>query len=86
MSGKMCPTRRSGHYRQRLGIAAGREFIAVSAPQPLMNKDIKVKVKKQKPKGASPARTEADSKPQPKITTSRPACSNTFVSGRLLDF
>ena len=51
-------------------------------PQPLMNKDIKVKDKKQKPKGACPAQTEADSYLQPKFTTSRPACSNTFVSGR----
>ena len=30
-------------------------------PQPLMNKDIKVKDNKQKPKGACPAQTEADS-------------------------
>ena len=44
-----------------------------------MNKDIKVKDNKQKPKDACPAETEADSEPQPKITTSRPACSNTFV-------
>jgi len=48
-----------------------------------MNKDIKVKDNKQKPKGACPAQTEADSEPQPKITTSRPACSNTFVVRRL---
>ena len=48
-------------------------------PQPLMNKDIKVKDNKQKPSKARPAETEADSEPQPKITTSRPACSNTFV-------
>jgi len=70
---------------QRLGIAAGREFIAVSAPNPDLwlglNKVIKVEVNKQKPKGACPAETEADSEPQPKITTSRPACSNTFVVG-----
>jgi len=46
-----------------------------------MNKDIKVKDNKQKPKDACPAETEADSEPQPKITTSSPACSNTFVSG-----
>ncbi|MDZ4809066.1 MAG: hypothetical protein SGI96_12490, partial [Bacteroidota bacterium] len=45
--------------------------------QPLLNKDIKVKDNKQKPKDACPA--EADSKLQPKITTSCPACSNTFV-------
>jgi len=52
-------------------------------PQPLLNKVIKVKDNKQKPKDACPARTEADSEPQPKITTSCPACSNTFVGGRL---
>jgi len=46
-----------------------------------MNKDIKVKDNKQKPNDARPAETEADSKPQPKITTSSPACSNTFVGG-----
>jgi len=50
-------------------------------PQPLLNKDIKVEDNKQKPKGACPAGTEADSEPQPKITTSCPAYSNTFVSG-----
>jgi len=44
-----------------------------------MNKDIKVKDNKQKPKGVCPAQTEVDSEPQPKITTSSPACSNTFV-------
>jgi len=44
-----------------------------------MNKDIKVKDYKQKPTGVCPAETEADSEPQPKITTSSPACSNTFV-------
>jgi len=44
-----------------------------------MNKDIKVKDNKQKPTGVCPARTDADSEPQPKITTSCPACSNTFV-------
>jgi len=49
--------------------------------QPLLNKDIKVKGKKQKPKDACPAETEAEREPQPKITTSRPGCSNTFVSG-----
>jgi len=49
-----------------------------------MNKDIKVKDNKQKPTGVCPAETEADSEPQPKITTSSPACSNTFVGGRLL--
>jgi len=49
-------------------------------PQPLMNKDIKVKDNKQKPKVACPAETEADSEPQPKITTSCADCSNTFVS------
>jgi len=48
-------------------------------PQPLLNKVIKVKDNKQKPKDACPAQTEADSEPQPKITTSSPACSNTFV-------
>jgi hypothetical protein len=46
-----------------------------------MNKDIKVKDYNQKPKGACPAQTEADSELQPKITTSCPACSNTFVGG-----
>jgi len=46
-----------------------------------MNKDIKVKGNQQKPTGVCPARTDADSEPQPKITTSSPACSNTFVSG-----
>jgi len=49
--------------------------------QALLNKDIKVKDNKQKPKDACPAQTEADSEPQPKITTSCPACSNTFVGG-----
>jgi len=44
-----------------------------------MNKVIKVKDNKQKPKDACPAETEADSELQPKITTSCPACSNTFV-------
>jgi len=50
-------------------------------PQPLLNKIIKVKDNKQKPNNACPAETDADSEPQPKITTSCPACSNTFVSG-----
>ena len=45
-----------------------------------MNKVIKVKDNKQKLKGACPAQTEDDSEPQPKITTSCPACSNTFVA------
>jgi hypothetical protein len=45
-----------------------------------MNKDIKVKDNKQEPNKARPAQTEADSELQPKITTSRPACSNTFVA------
>ena len=49
-----------------------------------MNKDIKVKDNKQKFKGACPARTEAESEPQLKITTSRPACSNTFVGSSAL--
>jgi len=44
-----------------------------------MNKDIKVKDNKQKPKDACPAGTEADSELQPKLTTFSPACSNTFV-------
>jgi len=44
-----------------------------------MNKDIKAKDNNQKPKDACPAETEVDSEPQPKITTSCPACSNTFV-------
>ena len=44
-----------------------------------MNKDIKVKDYNQKPNKACPAQTEADSELQPKITTSCPACSNTFV-------
>jgi hypothetical protein len=35
-----------------------------------MNKDIKVKDNKQKPKDACPAQTEADSEPHPKITMS----------------
>jgi len=35
-----------------------------------MNKDIKVKDNKQKPKDACPAQTEADIELQPKITTS----------------
>jgi hypothetical protein len=38
-----------------------------------MNKDIKVKDNKQKPKDACPAETDADSDLQPKITTSSPA-------------
>jgi len=50
-------------------------------PQPLLNKDIKVKDNKQKPNDACPAQTEADSELEPKTTTSCPACSNTFVSG-----
>jgi len=45
-----------------------------------MNKVIKVKDYKQKPNDAYPAETEADNEPQPKITTSSHACSNTFVS------
>jgi len=45
-----------------------------------MNKDIKVKDYNQKPKGACHAQTQADSEPQPKIRTSCPACSNTFVA------
>jgi hypothetical protein len=45
-----------------------------------MNKDIKVKDNKQEPNKARPAQTEADSELQPKVTTSRPACSNTFVA------
>jgi len=40
------------------------------SPQPLLNKDIKVKDNKQKPNDACPAETEADREPQPKITTS----------------
>jgi len=44
------------------------------------NKVIKVKDNNQKPNDACPAGTEADREPQPKITTSRPACSNTFVA------
>jgi len=44
-----------------------------------MNKDIKVKDNKQKPKDACPAGAKADSELQPKIKTSCPACSNTFV-------
>jgi len=44
-----------------------------------MNKVIKVEDNKQKLKGACPAGTEADREPQPKVTTSSPACSNTFV-------
>jgi len=47
-----------------------------------MNKDIKVKDNKQKPSKACPAQTEADKELQPKITTSCPACSNTFVMHR----
>ena len=45
-----------------------------------MNKDIKAKDNNQKPKDACPAGTEADSELQPKITTSCPASSNTFVT------
>jgi len=45
----------------------------------MLNKDIKVEDNNQKSKGACPAETEADSEPQPKITKSCPACSNTFV-------
>jgi len=44
-----------------------------------MNKDIKAKDNKQKFSDVCPAGTAADSEPQPKITTSCPACSNTFV-------
>jgi len=50
-------------------------------PQPLLNKDKKVKDNKQKPKGFCPAGTTADREPQPIVSTSSPACSNTFVSG-----
>ena len=57
------------HYQSAL-VWAGRT---------LMNKDIKVNDNKQKPEDACPAQTEADSEPPPKITTSGPACSNTFV-------
>jgi len=53
-------------------------------PQPLLNKDIKVKDNKQKPKDACHAETEADIELQPKITTSRPACSNTFVGSSVI--
>ena len=48
-------------------------------PQPLLNKVIKAKDNNQKPKDACPAETEADREPQPKLATSCPACSNTFV-------
>jgi len=48
-------------------------------PQPLIDKDIKVKGNKQKPNKARPAETEADSELQPKTTTSCPAFANTFV-------
>jgi len=48
-----------------------------------MNKDIKVKDNKQKFSDVCPARTEADSELQPKITMSYPACNNTFISGCL---
>jgi len=43
----------------RFGIAAGRDSCYVR-PQPLLNKDIKVKDNKQKPSIARPARTAAD--------------------------
>ena len=66
---------------QRLGIAVRQGIHCCVCPQPLMNKDIKVKDNKQKSKDACPAQTEADSELQPKITTSCPACSNTFVVG-----
>jgi len=47
-----------------------------------MNKDIKVKDNKQKPKDACPAQTDADSELQPKIRTSCPAFANIFVGRR----
>ena len=61
----------------RVLLQAGNSLLCPT--QPLLNKDINVKDNKQKPKDACPAETEADSEPQPKITTSSPACSNTFV-------
>ena len=48
-------------------------------PQPLMNKDIKLKDNKQKLTRVCTARTAADRELQPIVSTSRPACSNTFV-------
>jgi len=45
-----------------------------------LNRDIKVKDNKQKFSDAFPAETDADTELQPKITTSSPACSNTFVA------
>ena len=54
---------------QRAGLAAGLEFIAVSDPQPLMNKDIKVKDNNQSPKMLVLPTTEADSElSRPKIS------------------
>jgi hypothetical protein len=41
------------NFCQRAGLAAGLEFIA-GPPEPLLNKDIKVQVSKQKP---NPVRT-----------------------------
>jgi len=46
-----------------------------------LNKDIKAKDNKQKFSDVCPAETEADTELQPKITTSCPACNNTFVGG-----
>jgi len=66
-------------FRLTVGYCCRQGIHCCVRPQPLMNKDIKVKDNKQKPKDACPAETEADSEPQPKITTSCPACSNTFV-------
>ncbi len=70
-------------WQLTVGIAVRQGIHCCVRPQPLMNKDIKVKDKKQKPNKARPAQTEAGSELQPKITTYRPTCSNTFVSGCL---
>ena len=66
-------------FHTTIGYCCRQGIHCCVRPQPLMNKDIKVKDNKQKPKGACPARTVADSDLQPKFTTSCPICSNTFV-------
>jgi len=73
---------RTIHLLTTVGYCCRQGIHCYVRPQPMLNKVIKVKDNKQKPKDACPAQTEAESELQPKITTSRPACSNTFVMCR----
>jgi len=50
-------------------------------PQSQLNKDIKVKDNNQSPELLVLPSTKAGSNLQPTITTSSPACRNTFVTG-----